>query len=110
MAGGCTENPRLWLNSGLPNPNGWVGRGYTDHSLRLGDRRVRRVHRQLQGCRIVRPCDFPGHGGLENVGLPPALQAFCMASRTRDPGLYDNGRGVSGSWDGNTGRAPGRLS
>ena len=33
MAGGCTENPRLWLNSGLPNPNDWVGRGYTDHYL-----------------------------------------------------------------------------
>ena len=31
LAGGTTENPRLWLNSGLPNPNGWVGRGYTDH-------------------------------------------------------------------------------
>ncbi|HEY6426342.1 MAG TPA: GMC family oxidoreductase N-terminal domain-containing protein, partial [Acidimicrobiales bacterium] len=31
LAGGTTENPRLWLNSGLPNPNGWVGGGYTDH-------------------------------------------------------------------------------
>src|SRR5439155_24871893 len=29
MSAGCTENPRLWLNSGLPNPNDWVGRGYT---------------------------------------------------------------------------------
>src|ERR1044071_5051042 len=31
LAAGCTESPRLWLNSGLPNPNDWVGRGYTDH-------------------------------------------------------------------------------
>src|SRR6202035_2592660 len=31
LSAGCTETPRLWLNSGLPNPNGWVGRGYTDH-------------------------------------------------------------------------------
>src|SRR4029453_6911800 len=28
---GSVETPRLWLNSGLPNPNGWVGRGLTDH-------------------------------------------------------------------------------
>ena len=33
MAGGCVENPRLWLNSGLPDPNGWVGRGLTDHAF-----------------------------------------------------------------------------
>jgi choline dehydrogenase-like flavoprotein len=25
MAGGCTENPRLWFNSGLPNPTEWYG-------------------------------------------------------------------------------------
>src|ERR1700751_299902 len=31
LACGTVENPRLWLNSGLPNPNGWVGRGLTDH-------------------------------------------------------------------------------
>src|SRR5262249_48280045 len=35
MAGGTTESPRLWFNSGLPNPNDWVGRGYTDHFFDL---------------------------------------------------------------------------
>jgi choline dehydrogenase-like flavoprotein len=31
MACGAIETPRLWLMSDLPNPNGWVGRGLTDH-------------------------------------------------------------------------------
>ena len=31
LAAGATEDPRLWFNSGLPNPNDWVGRGLTDH-------------------------------------------------------------------------------
>src|SRR5262249_5934445 len=31
LAAGTIETPRLWLKSGLPDPNGWVGRGLTDH-------------------------------------------------------------------------------
>jgi choline dehydrogenase-like flavoprotein len=31
LACGTVETPRLWLNSGLPNSSGWVGRGLTDH-------------------------------------------------------------------------------
>ena len=31
LAAGAVETPRLWLNSGLPNPNGQVGRGLTNH-------------------------------------------------------------------------------
>jgi choline dehydrogenase-like flavoprotein len=68
LAGGCTETPRLWLNSGLPNPNGWVGRGYTDHFLDLVvgrfDERTGNAERVGSSAR----CDFPGRGSLENVG------------------------------------------
>ena len=33
LAAGPIETPRLWLNSGLPNPDDQVGRGLTDHFL-----------------------------------------------------------------------------
>jgi len=50
--------------------------------------------------------DFPGHGGLENVGLPPALQTFSatfsdggindvyLNGHARTPGVDGNGRRV----------------
>jgi hypothetical protein len=44
--------------------------------------------------------DFPGRGGLENVGLPPALQAFSAAfSDGGIAGAYDNGRPPRGGAD-----------
>jgi choline dehydrogenase-like flavoprotein len=108
MAGGCTEDPRLWLNSGLPDPNGWVGRGYTDHFFDWVIGVFDEDTGSSKGVGSSARCDFPGHGGLENVGLPPALQAFSMAfSDSGIQGYYDNGRGFSGSWDGKTGRVPG---
>ncbi len=51
---GCTENPRLWLNSGLPNPNDWVGRGYTDHYFDWVIGVMPRLHRLEQGRRARR--------------------------------------------------------
>jgi choline dehydrogenase-like flavoprotein len=108
MAGGCTEDPRLYLNSGLPNPNDWVGRGYTDHYFDWVIGVFDEYTGSSKGVGSSARCDFPGHGGLENVGLPPALQAFSMAfSDSGIQGHYDNGRGFSGSWDGTTGRVPG---
>jgi choline dehydrogenase-like flavoprotein len=108
MAGGCTEDPRLYLNSGLPNPNGWVGRGYTDHYFDWVIGVFDEYTGSSKGVGSSARCDFPGHGGLENVGLPPALQAFSMAfSDSGIQGHYDNGRGFTGSWDGTTGRVPG---
>jgi choline dehydrogenase-like flavoprotein len=109
MAGGCTEDPRLWLNSGLPNPNGWVGRGYTDHFFDWVIGVFDDYTGSSKGVGSSARCDFPGHGGLENVGLPPALQAFSMAfSDSGIAGYYDNGRGPTGSWDGPAGRVSGR--
>ena len=41
--------------------------------------------------------DWPGHGGLEQVGLPPALQAFSlMFSNGGMRGYYDNGANATG--------------
>ena len=92
MAAGCTENPRLWLNSDLPNPNGWVGRGYTDHFFDWVIGEMPFDTGSSKGVGSSARCDFPGRGGLENVGLPPALQAFSATfSDAGMSGFYDNG-------------------
>jgi choline dehydrogenase-like flavoprotein len=95
MAGGCTENPRLWLNSGLPNPNDWVGRGYTDHHFDWVIGQMPYYTGSSKGPGSSARADFPGRGGLENVGLPPALQAFSATfSDAGIAGRYDNGVGL----------------
>jgi choline dehydrogenase-like flavoprotein len=105
MAAGCTENPRLWLNSGLPNPNDWVGRGYTDHFFDWVFGVFDTPTGSSKGVGSSARCDFPGQGGLENVGLPPGLQAFSMNfSDSGIRGAYTNGRGPTGPWDGQAGR------
>ncbi len=95
LAGGCTESPRLWLNSGLPNPNDWVGRGYTDHHFDWVIGQMPYYTGSSKGPGSSARVDVPGRGGLENVGLPPALQAF--SSTFSDAGMaghYDNGVGI----------------
>jgi len=105
LAGGCTETPRLWLNSSLPNPNGWVGRGYTDHFFDWVVGRFDEYTGNSKGVGSSARCDFPGRGGLENVGLPPGLEAFSMTlSDSGIRGRYGNGRGATGPWDGPAGR------
>jgi choline dehydrogenase-like flavoprotein len=95
MAGGCTENPRLWLNAGLPNPNDWVGRGYTDHHFDWVIGVMPYDTGSSKGPGSSARADFPGRGGLENVGLPPALQAFSATfSDAGIAGFYDNGVGI----------------
>ena len=94
MAGGCTEDPRLWFNSGLPNPNDWVGRGYTDHFFDWVSGVFPSYTGSSKGPGSGARCDFPGRGGLENVGLPPGIQAFTNGfSDAGFSGHYDNGRG-----------------
>jgi hypothetical protein len=108
LAAGCTENPRLWFNSGLPNPNGWVGRGYTDHFFDWVVGVFPFDTGSSKGVGSSARCDFPGLGGLENVGLPPALQAFSLNfSESGIQGYYNNGRGPTGLWDGAAGRVIG---
>ncbi|MFD0901273.1 GMC family oxidoreductase N-terminal domain-containing protein [Actinomadura sediminis] len=108
LAGGTTETPRLWLNSGLPNPNGWVGRGYTDHFLDLVTGLFDEDTGSSKGpCSNMR-CEYPGNGALEQIGVPPATQAFAFAmSGSGVRGEYANGRGMTGPWDGRTGRVLG---
>jgi choline dehydrogenase-like flavoprotein len=109
MSGGCTENPRLWLNSDLPNPNGWVGRGYTDHFFDWVIGVLPRYTGSSKGPGSAARCDFPGRGGLENVGLPPALQAF--SANFSDAGVaghYDNGVGLGKAGADTLGRLVGK--
>jgi choline dehydrogenase-like flavoprotein len=106
MAGGTTENPRLWLNSNLPNPNDWVGRGYTDHYFDWLIGVLREYTGSSKGPGSSARVDFPGYGGLENVGLPPALQTFSatfsdggindvyLNGHPKTPGVKGNGRRV----------------
>ena len=110
LAGGCVETPRLWLNSGLPNSNGWVGRGFTDHAFDMVFGVFDEYVGSSKGTGSSARADFPGRGALEHIGLPPALQAFAAAFS--DSGVrysYGNGRGVTGSWDGPTGRLVGHA-
>lgn len=105
LAGGCTETPRLWFNSGLPNPNGWAGRGYTDHFFDWVIGSFDEDTGNSKGTGSSARLELPGYGGLENVGLPPALQAFSMTlSDSGIRGGYGNGRGMTGPWDGPAGR------
>lgn len=108
MAAGATETPRLWFNSGLPNPNGWVGRGHTDHWF---DWVVGLFDEDTGNSRGANSCarvEYPGYGGLENAGLTPGIQAFTMnLSESGIRGQYTNGRGGTGAWDGQAGRLAG---
>jgi choline dehydrogenase-like flavoprotein len=71
MAAGSVESPRLWLNSGLPDPFGRVGRGLTDHhpdgvvGVFPFDTNTSR------GPGSLARADFPGRGSIEPIGGSP---------------------------------------
>jgi choline dehydrogenase-like flavoprotein len=99
MAAGAVESPRLWLNSGLPNVNGWVGVGLTDHAPDLVTGIMPFETRSSHGPGSAARADFPGRGSLEPFGVPPAIQAglgLCMSDAGM-AGLYDNGVGPDAS-------------
>lgn len=108
MAAGCLENPRLWHNSELPDPNGWVGRGITDHAL---DWVVGQFPFEVGGTTGVASssrADFPGYGSLENTANTPGISANNIAgSDSGIRGSYTNGEGSTGLWDGPSGRVYG---
>jgi GMC oxidoreductase len=89
---GTVETPRLWLNSGLPNPNGWVGRGLTDHFVDLVSGIMPFDVGSSRGPGSNGRIDYPGVGMLEVIGVTPGLDAFLHAfSDAGIAGAYDNG-------------------
>jgi choline dehydrogenase-like flavoprotein len=107
LSAGAVESPRLWLTSGLPNPNDWVGRGLTDHYVDLIFGVLDDNVGNSKGPHSSARCDFPGYGALQNMGIGPAVQALAMAfSDSGIRGEYTNGGGFRGTWDGLTGRLP----
>jgi len=92
LACGTVENPRLWLNSGLPNSNGWVGRGLTDHYVDVVTGVMPFDVATTRGPGSNGRIDYPGYGMLEVVGDTPGLRAgLCAFSDAGVPGFYDNG-------------------
>ena len=62
----------------LPDPNDWVGRGYTDHYIDWVIGVFDEYIGNSSGASSCARADFPGRGALEQVGLPPALQGFSI--------------------------------
>jgi choline dehydrogenase-like flavoprotein len=92
LACGSIETPRLWLNSALPNPNGWVGRGLTDHFVDLVTGVMPFDTGATRGPGCNARIDYPGIGMLEPVGDTPGLRAGLNAfSDAGIAGYYDNG-------------------
>lgn len=92
MACGAIETPRLWLMSGLPNPNDWVGRGLTDHFLEVIVGLMPFDIGASKGPGSAARADFPGHGSIEISSVSPAFLAASLAnSDSGIAGLYDNG-------------------
>jgi choline dehydrogenase-like flavoprotein len=98
LAAGPVETPRLWLNSGLPNPNDQVGRGLTDHYLDFLVGRFAAYTGSSKGPTSAARLDFPGFGGLEQAGVSPGLQA---------QGLASSDSGIAGFYDGSNAGAQG---
>jgi choline dehydrogenase-like flavoprotein len=109
LSGGSVETPRLWLNSGLPNPNGWVGCGLTDHFVDAVLARMPFDTGSSRGPGCLARIDYPGVGMIEPVGVTPGLQAALIAfSIAGIPGYYDNGFGGSAQGADEVGRLVGR--
>ncbi|HVK98278.1 MAG TPA: GMC family oxidoreductase N-terminal domain-containing protein [Dongiaceae bacterium] len=91
MACGAVETPRLWLNSGLPNPNGWVGKGLTNHATEIVVGIMPFETRSSVGPASAVRADFPGRGSLESFGGMPGSQAALafLGSEAGIAGMYD---------------------
>jgi choline dehydrogenase-like flavoprotein len=91
MAGGCVENPRLWLKSGLPNPNDWVGRGATDHQNDIIVGLFPFYTGHSKGPGSAARADFPGYGCIEMFNGGPMVQTEILTfSDAGMYGMYDN--------------------
>lgn len=92
LAAGAIESPRLWLNSGLPDPNAWVGRGLTEHHVDVVQGVFPFETGTGKGPASAARADYPGYGMLEHFGNPPGFVAFASSlSDGGTSGHYQNG-------------------
>jgi hypothetical protein len=103
---GTAETPRLWLNSGLPNPNSWVGAGLTDHFVDLVVGVMPFYTGLTKGTGSGARIDYPGYGMIEVVGQPPGDCRSGIIQRCRDCRLLQ--QRLAGSTGSRHGRAIGR--
>jgi choline dehydrogenase-like flavoprotein len=83
LAGGSIENPRLWLNSGLPSAGGAVGRFLTTHAQDLLTGFFdHEVHPDVGQVTMAR-ADFPGYGTFFVQGFGPQYFAVALAGGGR---------------------------
>ncbi|WP_254824529.1 GMC family oxidoreductase N-terminal domain-containing protein [Haloglomus halophilum] len=109
LAAGCIESPRLWLNSGLPNTNGWVGKGLTTHWFdwvvgTYDDDTVADItdagHMDpYKGQNSAVRFDKPGVGGLEDIGMSPGLVSFADYLFTEAGYSFENNVAEGEPWD-----------
>jgi len=90
LAAGAIESPRLWQLSDLPDPYDRVGRGLTDHHLDAVFGVFDEYTGETRGAGSNARVDLPGYGGIEQVGMPPALQAYSLGFS--DSGIHGHGR------------------
>jgi choline dehydrogenase-like flavoprotein len=110
LSAGAIESPRLWLNSNLPNPNDWVGRGLTDHHLDSIVGILPHDSGFSRGPASAARADFPGRGSLEGAGSGPAAGAlFAALTDSGIIGQYDNGAPVGPAGADAVGRRAGRA-
>lgn len=95
LSAGTVESPRLWLNSGLPNPRDTVGRWFVTHLQDVVTGFFDREVRQDIGQVTMARADFPGYGCLWPQGLEP--QAFAATATGVGRGLATDPS--SGPWD-----------
>jgi choline dehydrogenase-like flavoprotein len=94
LAGGSIESPRLYLNSGLPDPAGVVGRYLITHNQDIVTGFFdREVHPDIGQVTMSR-ADFPGFGTVFTQGYGPQSFAVAVAG------------GGGGTWDEPTGDEP----
>jgi choline dehydrogenase-like flavoprotein len=88
MAGGSIENPRLWLNSGLPNSHDVVGRYLQTHQQDwVTGFFDREVHPDVGQVTMAR-ADFPGYGTMFTQGFGP--QSFSAVIIGAGAGFWDD--------------------
>ena len=103
MAGGSVENPRLWLNSGLPNSHDTVGRRLQVHQQDFVTGFFDRETNPDVGQVTMARADFPGDGTIFVQGFGP--QSFVNVIAGTGTGFWDDPTGdepwdISGRWYG----------